>query len=114
MLEKDKVILEKIIKYSDKIFDLLKKFNSSKEVYLKEEMYQLSTDMCVYQIGELSIHVSEDFKLKNLNIPWAEMRGMRNIHAHEYDNVNREEMWYTLVNDIPDLKNKILKLLENK
>ena len=38
------------------------------------------------------------------------MKGMRNIHAHEYDNVNREQMWITLTEDIPTLKCKLLKL----
>lgn len=68
--------------------------------------------MCVYQIGELSIYISEDFKKEHLEIPWANMRGMRNIHAHEYDNVNRIQMWNTLVNDIPTLKNIIFKLVK--
>ena len=107
MLEKDKVILQKIVKYCDKIKELLDEIENKKETYLKKEIYQLSTDMCIFQLGELSVHVSEDFKLKHLEIPWAEMKGMRNIHAHEYDNVNREQMWYTLTEDIPKLKEKI-------
>ena len=30
-------------------------------------------------------------------------------YAHEYDNVNRTQMWITLTEDIPSLKNKLLK-----
>ena len=110
MLEKDKIIIKKLIKYCNNISEILSTINNEKEKYLYNNIFQLSTDMCIFQIGELSSHMSEDFKLKHLDIPWAEMKGMRNIHAHEYDNVNREQMWITLTEDIPTLKCKLLKL----
>lgn len=110
MLEKDKVIIRKLIKYCNNIKDILVSINNDKSVYLNNNIYQLSTDMCIFQIGELSTHMSEEFKLKHLEIPWAEMKGMRNIHAHEYDNVNREQMWITLIEDIPVLKSKLQKI----
>lgn len=110
MLEKDRVIVEKLIKYCNNIYDILNSINNDKNIYLSNNVYQLSTDMCIFQIGELSTHMSEDFKLKHLDIPWAEMRGMRNIHAHEYENVDRRQMWITLTEDIPMLKNKLLKI----
>ncbi len=110
MLKKDNVIIKKLIRYCDNINDILAEINNDKSVYLNKNIYQLSTDMCIFQIGELSTHMSEEFKLKHLEIPWAEMKGMRNIHAHEYDNVNREQMWITLTEDIPILKSKLLKI----
>lgn len=110
MLNKDKIIIEKLIKYCDNIKEILEGIDNDKNTYLKSNLYQLSTDMCIFQIGELSIHMSDGFKLKHIEIPWAEMRGMRNIHAHEYENVDREQMWITLTEDIPNLKNKLLKI----
>lgn len=110
MSEKNDVIIQKIIKYCDKIEELLSEIKCDKKEYINKSIYQLSTDMCVYQIGELSIHVSEDFKEKHIEIPWAKMRGMRNIHAHEYDAVDRDEMWNTLMEDIPSLKKKLEKI----
>ena len=109
MLEKDKIIIKKLIKYCDNISEILTTINNEKDKYLNNNIFQLSTDMCIFQIGELSSHVSTDFKKKHCDIPWAEMKGMRNIHAHEYDNVNREQMWITLTEDIPTLKSKLLK-----
>lgn len=110
MLEKDKVIIKKLIKYCDNISEILLTINNEKDKYLDNNIFQLSTDMCIFQIGELSSHMSEEFKQKHLDIPWAEMKGMRNIHAHEYDNVNREQMWITLTEDIPMLKSKLFKI----
>ena len=36
---------------------------------------------------------------------------MRNIHAHEYEKINFNYIWITLTEEIPDLKNKLQKIL---
>lgn len=38
--------------------------------------------MCVIQIGELAGNISEDFREKHTEIPWRQLRGLRNIYAH--------------------------------
>ena len=70
MLEKDKIIIKKLIKYCNNINDILVGINNDKSVYLNKNIYQLSTDMCIFQIGELFTHMSEEFKLKHLEIPF--------------------------------------------
>ena len=45
--------------------------------------------MALFQIGELSKRMSEDFKSTHTELPWSEMRGMRNLFAHEYESVNK-------------------------
>ena len=112
MLGKDKIIIKKLIKYCDSINEILVSINNDKNIYLNKSIYQLSTDMCIFQIGELSNHISDELKRRHLEIPWVEMKGMRNIHAHEYENINREQMWITLTEDIPILKSKLLKVVD--
>ena len=36
---------------------------------------------------------------------------MRNLHAHDYENVDLEIVWNTLVEDIPYLKEQINKII---
>jgi len=36
---------------------------------------------------------------------------MRNILIHEYFGVNKDKLWKTIKEDIPDLKNKVAKIL---
>lgn len=38
-------------------------------------------------------------------------RGMRNFHAHDYENVDLEIVWNTLLEDIPALKQNLENLL---
>ena len=50
-------------------------------------------------------------KETNKDIPWRAIKGMRNLHAHDYENVDLEIVWNTLVEDIPALKGTLEKLL---
>ena len=112
MQHKDKniVIVEKMIKYCNKILDIKDKEELTKDKYMSSDIIQLAIDMCIFQLTELSIHLDEDFKIKHLDIPWAQIKGMRNMHAHEYDKIDRNIIWNTVDKDIIDLKNKLLNL----
>jgi uncharacterized protein with HEPN domain len=41
------------------------------------------------------------------------MRGMRNRLIHDYNEIDIELVWQTIQVDIPDLKKKIEKILED-
>lgn len=108
---KNKVIVKKMIKYCDKILEIKDKENLTKEKYMHSDVIQLAIDMCIFQLTELSLHLDDDFRIKHLDIPWAQIKGMRNIHAHEYDKIDRNIIWNTIDNDIRDLMNKLQKIL---
>lgn len=108
-----KIVLQKMIGYCDNIDELMKKYNSSFESYVSDISFQYSCNMCVLQIGELTTRLSEDFKAQHPEIPWRPIKAMRNIHAHEYESVDFEGMWDTLTKDIPALREKLEKLLED-
>lgn len=110
-IDKNKTIVEKMIKYCDKILNIKEEKELTKEKYMDDEIAQLAIDMCIFQLSELSVHIDEDFKLKHLNIAWAEIRGMRNIQAHEYEKVDREVIWDTIDKDIDILKEQLVKIM---
>lgn len=58
-------------------------------------------------IGEASTRISPDFKKANPEIPWREMKAMRNKLIHEYDNVNLRAVFSTVCNDLPSLRHQI-------
>jgi uncharacterized protein with HEPN domain len=53
-----------------------------------------------------------DFIERHPELPWAQMRGMRNIAIHEYFFVDLEIVWKTVKNDFPKLKQQIDALLK--
>lgn len=62
-------------------------------------------------IGEAANKISQEFKLKHKDIPWADIVGMRNFLIHEYFDVDEKEVWNTVKDDLPSLKKKLKKLL---
>lgn len=107
----DKVIGQKIIGYCDKIEELKKMFGNTFEDFKKNFAFQLSCGMCIIQIGELTKRLSKDFKEKNSEVEWQKIIALRNIHAHDYESVKFEVLWEILTEDIPDLKDKLQKIL---
>lgn len=55
------------------------------------------------QISENAKRLSDDYKLKQSNIPWNALSGMRNRIVHDYGNVDLNVVYETLKNDIPEL-----------
>ena len=47
----------------------------------------------------------------NKHIPWYAIKGMRNLHAHDYDRVDLDIVWNTLKEDIPDLLKQLKTIL---
>ena len=62
-------------------------------------------------IGEASKNISVNLKQDYPEISWKEIKGMRNIVTHQYFGVELCEIWSTVINDIPLLKNQIEKII---
>jgi uncharacterized protein with HEPN domain len=63
-------------------------------------------------IGEAAGHLSESFCKKYGDIQWRKIVAMRNYLIHEYFGVNTEVVWSTCKNNLPKLKEVILKTLD--
>ena len=75
-----------------------------------------TVDACLInlqQIGELANKTGEQFKATHPDIPWNEMRGLRNIIAHNYDGVNVFHIWNTINSSLPDLLRQLDDIIKN-
>jgi len=54
-------------------------------------------------IGEAAVRVPDEVCLNNPEIPWYEIRGMRNFVIHEYFGVSDRILWDTIQIDLPPL-----------
>ena len=111
MKNEDTLIFKKMIKYCNDINSLMARFNTDFGKYKTDISFQYSCNMCIIQIGELANRLSDEAKENSKNIPWRAIIGMRNFHAHDYENVDLEIVWNTLLEDIPELKQSLEKLL---
>ena len=101
---RDKIILEKIILYCQRIADNLKRNNCDFTLFESDYMFQDACCMCVVQIGELVSQLSDTVKQQNTSIPWWVIKDTRNFYVHAYGSIDIPSVWDTLLNDIPMLK----------
>ena len=95
--------IEKIRKHCEWIIDHFKEINYFDEFTNNEELVY-SSAFVLSQIGELANHLSDAFKQQYKCIPWNEMRGIRNLMAHQYHSVDFDIIWETSHGDIAALR----------
>lgn len=64
-------------------------------------------------IGEASSHLPKSIQAQYTEIPWAQLRGMRNLLAHEYFGVDLAILWKTIREDLPTLQQQMITLYTN-
>jgi uncharacterized protein with HEPN domain len=65
-------------------------------------------------IGEAAASVPADFQVEHPEIPWEDMRAMRNVLIHEYFGVSVPIVWDTVKRDLPPLAADIVKVLGSR
>ncbi len=81
------------------------------EAFVADDRTLDAVSRCFGIIGEAAIHVPKDVVDAHPEIPWAEMRAMRNIVVHEYFGVTNETLWKTAREDLPTIIEPLRKLL---
>jgi uncharacterized protein with HEPN domain len=64
-------------------------------------------------LGEAAGKLSDEFKAKNPNIPYADIIGMRNKLIHHYMEVDFEILWKVYEEDLEDLKKALQSALSS-
>ncbi len=78
----------------------------SKEEFCKDKRTQLAVIMDLIIFGEAATKVMdqhEAFAVAHANIPWRNMRGMRNRIAHGYFDMDLDVVWDTVKLALPAL-----------
>ncbi len=62
-------------------------------------------------IGEAIKNLPPETRTDHPEIPWHQINGMRNKMIHEYFGVDEKVVWQAIIDDLPELKKQIGKLL---
>ena len=112
--DRDRSIIEHMLNYCKEIETAYTDFGASYEAFQSRSTYRNAVALCLLQIGELANHLSDAFKTSYSQMPWRQIRGMRNLVAHEYSTMDVEVIWFTSIEDIPQLQSFCEPLLENQ
>lgn len=104
MANRDQNVLQHIKLHCDDIEGFIVRFGKDYDIFTSDKAYFNAVSMGILQIGELAGSLSEEYRAKtSKTIPWSNIKGMRNIVAHDYGSVDEELLWETATEDIPIL-----------
>ena len=64
-------------------------------------------------IGEAANRLSSSVMVDYPEIPWAQIRGLRNRIVHEYDIVEVDIVWLVVERELLSLKAQIIKMIDD-
>jgi len=106
----DKARLQHILDAISEIeFYLLK---SDFQTFMDNSMMRFASIKQMEIIGEASNHISETTRNRFSEIEWAKIVGMRNVLIHEYFGIDFEIVWQVIKKDMPELKKKVIEVLQ--
>lgn len=83
---------------------------TSKEMFMQDRKTQDAVILKILVIGEAAAKILDahaTFAQGHPDIPWNQMKGMRNRMVHGYFETNLELVWETIQVFIPDLESKL-------
>ena len=111
MQHRDKIALEKIVNAIEEALEVFG--NVSEENFLQSKTLKLAMAMSVIRIGELVKTLTMEFREKNSQVEWKAIAGFSDIAAHKYDVIDMKILYYSVKNELPELKRQIEKILAN-
>lgn len=103
--------IEDIIDSIDKVEEFTENMNF--QDFSKDEKTGFAVIRAMEIIGEAVKNIPDSIRGKYKGIPWKDIAGMRDKLIHGYFGVNLEVIWKTVEDQLPGLKKKLLKVLED-
>ena len=107
--------------YNERLLDILEAIERIEkyaacgcEAFEHDELIQTWIVHHLQIIGEAVRALPESIREKNPEVPWSKIIGMRNILVHTYFGIDVDIVWTVVVNDLPDLKQKIENAIRKK
>jgi uncharacterized protein with HEPN domain len=78
--------------------------------YMNDSQLQDAIHMRLQLLGESASRLPVTFRDKYPEVPWLEIRALRNVISHDYSSIKPERIWDTIQNDLPVLLKQLKEL----
>ena len=109
--QRDKDILNHMVTYCGEIDAAFDLFGRDEEIFKSNAVFRNAVSMPLQQIGELAKHFTDEFLDTYDEIPWKQVKGMREWFAHQYSEMNLHVIWHTATVDLLPLNDFCVKTL---
>jgi uncharacterized protein with HEPN domain len=106
---KDILSLKGILDAAEKIVSFSSSFSDPDDFFADQKSFD-AVCMNFIVIGEMVDRISDEFRRKNSALDWKNIKGLRNIIAHDYFGIDAEEIWGIIQLHIPALIKSIRKI----
>lgn len=87
---------------------------TDEESFTNDELRQSGVLQKLIVIGEAATNLPAEFKNRHQEIEWQDIIGFRNIAVHQYFAIMWDIVWATAQQDVPELKEKIAKIMAHE
>lgn len=103
---RDQTLLIRLLEHLDYAIDDASAAHTSDELYADRMRFNSVIEEMT-QVQECARRLSDDFRSATPELPWNELRGLRNILVHEYDGIDVEALYATATRDAPALAERL-------
>jgi len=111
MIKNEKIFLRHILESIENVENFTK--DVSKTEFLSSVLVQDGVIRRLEIIGEAVKNLPLEVKEQYPDIEWKKIAGLRDVLIHAYFDVDIDLTWEIIKRDLPDLKKKIKKILED-
>jgi len=86
----------------------------NKEDVAENRVWAWGLVKCIEIVGEAASKVSEEMRNRYPDIPWTKIVGMRNRLVHAYFDIDYDQVWNSVTEDMPFLILKLEFILDNE
>ncbi|MEK7060655.1 MAG: DUF86 domain-containing protein [Patescibacteria group bacterium] len=88
--------------------------NCSEEEFMRSQEKQDAVIRRLEIIGEAVKNIPQEYRDQHVEVAWNKAMGTRNILIHHYFGIDITVVWDTVIKSLPEFKNQILQLLNEK
>jgi len=99
----------KMLDYINRIAKSIK--GISYDDFMQDDDKQAACSFNISQIAENANKITDSDKKHHKDLPWIEIKALRNRIVHDYDSINKKILWDTIKTELPKLAKDIKDII---